>query len=104
MAKPGSTTNRGPLLSRRGTLAAAALAALALGLVLYGSIIPGGKDAPIDPACLGTAQTAKRLRPLVHGEIAALTLAAQPKPLPELDFAAPDGAKLRLAKQRLCKG
>jgi thiol-disulfide isomerase/thioredoxin len=58
---------------------------------------PGGKDAPIDPACLATAQSAKRLRPLVHGEIAALTLAAQPKPMPETVFAAPDGAKLRLA-------
>jgi len=84
------------LLSRRSALAAA-LAALALGFVLYGNVTPGGKDAPIDPACLGSAQTAKRLRPLVHGEIAALTLAAQPKPMPELDFAAPDGAKVRLA-------
>ena len=64
-AKPGASAS---------TLAAAGLAALALAAVLYGRITPGGKDAPVDPACLSTAQTAKRLRPLVHGEIAALAL------------------------------
>lgn len=97
MPKLGPNTIPPSLLSRRSTLLAAGLAALALAAVLYGSMTPGGKDAPVDPACLGTAQTAKRLRPLVHGEIAALTLAAQPKPMPEIDFAAPDGAKVRLA-------
>jgi thiol-disulfide isomerase/thioredoxin len=85
-----------PWLSSRRSALAAALAALALAAVLYGSITPGGKDASIDPACLATAKTAKRLRPLVHGEIAALTLAAQPEPMPEVDFAAPDGAKVQL--------
>jgi thiol-disulfide isomerase/thioredoxin len=97
MTKPGPNTPRPSLLSRKSTLAAAGLAALALAAVLYGSIRPGGKNAPVDPACLGTAQTAKRLHPLVHGEIAALALAAQPKPMPEIAFAAPDGAELRLA-------
>ena len=97
MMKPGPNTIRPSLFSSKSAIAAAALAVLALGAILYGSVTPGGKNAPIDPACLESAQTAKRLRPLVHGEIAALTLAAQPKPMPEIDFAAPDGAKLRLA-------
>jgi thiol-disulfide isomerase/thioredoxin len=44
-----------------------------------------------------TAKTVARLKPLVHGEIAALTLASQPKPLPELSFSTPDGAKASLA-------
>lgn len=97
MTNPGPNTPRPSLLSSKSALAAAALAVVALAAVLYGSSTPGGKDAPADPACLGSAQTAKRLRPLVHGEIAALALAAQPKPMPEIDFAAPDGANLRLA-------
>jgi thiol-disulfide isomerase/thioredoxin len=40
---------------------------------------------------------AARLKPLVHGEIAALTLAPRPKPLPELGFATAEGTKASLA-------
>ena len=95
MIEPNSRLQRAPLMLRAGIFAALALAGLAL--VLYVSNEPGGKDAPVDPACLDTARTAERLRPLVHGEIAALTLAPQPKPLPEVRFAAPNGAEASLA-------
>lgn len=74
-----------------------ALAVLVLGFVLYGIKTPGGKEAAVDPACLATAQTAARLKPLVHGEIAALNLAATPHPLPDLSFTTLEGAKTSLA-------
>ncbi len=97
MTEPDQSPHRAPSFWRRSALAALALAGVAVLLVLYVSKEPGGKDVPADPACLETAQTAKRLRPLVHGEIAALTLAKRPKPLPELSFATPEGAKASLA-------
>jgi thiol-disulfide isomerase/thioredoxin len=92
MTEPNPSLQRG---LRAGIFAALALASLAL--VLYVSKEPGGKDAPIDPACLNTAKTAERLKPLVHGEVAALALASHPKPLPEVRFAGPGGAATSLA-------
>ncbi len=94
MTEPNPSLHRAPLL-RLGAFAALAVAGLAL--VLYVSKAPSGKDTPVDPACLETARTAERLRPLVHGEIAALALASRPKPLPEMSFAAPGGTKASLA-------
>ena len=85
------------VVTRKGAFAALSVAGFALLLVLYVSRAPGGKDAAVDPACADTAKTVARLKPLVHGEIAALTLASQPKPLPELSFSTPDGAKASLA-------
>jgi thiol-disulfide isomerase/thioredoxin len=92
MIEPNPSLNR---VLRAGIFAALALASLAL--VLYVSKEPGGKDTPVDPGCLQTAQTAERLKPLVHGEVAALALASRPKPLPEVRFASPDGTMASLA-------
>jgi thiol-disulfide isomerase/thioredoxin len=97
MTEPNPSLHRAPFIRRGGAFAVLALASLALLLVLYVSKPPGGKDAPVDPACFDTAATAQRLRPLVRGEIAALALASHPMPLPELSFATPEGAKASLA-------
>jgi thiol-disulfide isomerase/thioredoxin len=97
MTRNESKKNRAPLVSRGGAFALIALAFGALGIVLYVGKTPGGKEATLDPACLGAAETAARVKPLVHGEIAALTLATQPRPVPELTFAGPDGRRASLA-------
>src|ERR1700688_4852824 len=97
MTQNDSKKERAPLVSRGVALTAAALACLALGIVLYGIKAPGGKEAVETPACPGAAELAARLKPLVHGEIAALTLAPRPKPLPELAFDTPEGTKASLA-------
>jgi thiol-disulfide isomerase/thioredoxin len=81
----------------RGAFAAGALATVVLAFVLYGIKPPGGKEAAETPACPRAAALAARLEPLVHGEIAALTLAPRPKPLPEFGFDTPEGTKARLA-------
>ena len=97
MTQNDSKMERAPLVSRGVAFAAAALACVALGVVLYGIKAPGGKEAAETPACPGAAALAARLKPLVHGEIAALTLAPRPKPLPELAFDTADGTKASLA-------
>jgi thiol-disulfide isomerase/thioredoxin len=88
---------RAPLVSRGVAFAAAVLACLVLASVLYGIKAPGGKEAAESPACPGAAELAARLKPLVHGEIAALTLAPRPKLLPGLGFDTPEGTKASLA-------
>jgi thiol-disulfide isomerase/thioredoxin len=97
MTQDDSKRERAPMISRGAAFAAAALALMALAIVLYGTKVPGGKEAAVDPACLGTVETAARVKSFVHGEIAALTLAPQPKPVPELTFGGPDGTKTSLA-------
>jgi thiol-disulfide isomerase/thioredoxin len=100
MTQNDSNKERAPLVSRGVTFAAGVLACVALGIVLYGIKAPGGKETAETPACPGAAALATRLKPLVHGEIAALTIATEPKPLPELGFATPDGTKASLANFR----
>ncbi|SFK05486.1 thiol:disulfide interchange protein TlpA [Methylocapsa palsarum] len=80
-----------------------AAALIAAGL-LYATRTPGGKEGTEGAAstgdCYGSAEKTARLQGLVHGEIAALNLVKQPKPLPILKFAAPDGAPIGLAAFR----
>ena len=97
MTQPYSKKPRAPRLGRPAAFAIGALAILALGLVLYGIKPPGGKEEAVSPACPGAAELTARLKPLVHGEVAALGLAAHPKPLPELLFNTPEGTKTSLA-------
>jgi thiol-disulfide isomerase/thioredoxin len=97
MTEPYSKKDRALRVSRMIAFAVGALAFMALGFVLYEIKAPGGKEAAVTPACPGTAETAARLKPLVHGEIAALSVAPQPKPLPELIFMTPEGTKASLA-------
>jgi thiol-disulfide isomerase/thioredoxin len=97
MTQNDSKKERAPRVSRGVVFAAAALALMALAIVLYGIKAPGGKEAAETPACPGAAELAARLKPLVHGEIAALILAPRRKPLPELAFDTPEGTKASLA-------
>jgi hypothetical protein len=39
-----------------------------------------------DPACRGAVDLARKLAPLAHGEVAALTMATAPLRLPDLAF------------------
>ncbi len=69
-----------------------------LAAVLYEIGQPGSKEAAaITTKCAPEAALAARLKPLVHGEIAALNLNPAPQPLPELVFNGSDGAKTDLA-------
>jgi len=70
----------------------------AVSVVLYGI---GGRDSKeagvAAQKCSAERGLAASLKPLVHGEVAALGLNSKGEPLPPLSFAGPDGAKTDLA-------
>jgi thiol-disulfide isomerase/thioredoxin len=53
-----------------------------------------------DPACRGAVDTARRVAPLIHGEVAALTAATSPLRLPDLAFEDADGKPKQLSDWR----
>jgi thiol-disulfide isomerase/thioredoxin len=52
------------------------------------------------PSCAISRTLADRLKPLVHGDVAALSLSADPQPMPVLVFEGPDGKPLKLTDFR----
>ena len=85
---------------RRFALAAivGALAVLAAAAVLYETARPAGKAASNCPA--DSAKLAARLAPLAKGELAALSVASEPRPAEQFAFERQDGGKLTLADFR----
>ena len=72
-----------------------ALAVVAAGAVLYGTVAPAGKAASDCPADL--AKLAARLAPLAKGELAALQVEERASPGDDVAFQRDDGEKLALA-------
>ena len=85
---------------RRFALAAivGALAVLAAAAVLYETARPAGKAASNCPA--NSAKLAARLAPLAKGELAALSVASEPRLAEQFAFERQDGGKLTLADFR----
>jgi thiol-disulfide isomerase/thioredoxin len=76
-----------------------AVAGMVTGLAaVYG--IGATQRNPADAACRPAAELAKRLAPLARGEVAAVGIAAEPKPLPELAFMDARGKTRTLADFR----
>jgi thiol-disulfide isomerase/thioredoxin len=82
---------------------------LAIGAVLTGAVIGlagvygiGGlkSNAAGDPACRGAVDLARKLAPLAHGEVAALTMATVPLRLPDLAFEDAGGKPKKLSDWR----
>jgi thiol-disulfide isomerase/thioredoxin len=84
-------------LTRRIPIAVAAV--LIGGVAGYAGIygFSGLKSAGGDPACRAAVDTAKRIAPLAHGEVAALTMASKPLKLPDLAFEDADGRQKKLS-------
>jgi thiol-disulfide isomerase/thioredoxin len=57
-------------------------------------------NAGTDPACTASVETARRMAPLIHGEVAAVSVANAPKSLPPLAFRDSSGAEKSLADWR----
>jgi thiol-disulfide isomerase/thioredoxin len=72
-----------------------ALAVVAAGAVLYGTVAPAGKAASDCPA--DSAKLAARLAPLAKGELAALQVASEPQRAIQIAFERDNGDKLTLA-------
>jgi thiol-disulfide isomerase/thioredoxin len=82
---------------------------MAIGAVLAGALIGfvavygmGGlkRGGSGDSACTGAVDLAKKLAPLAHGEVAALTMATAPLRLPDLSFEDADGKPKKLSDWR----
>src|SRR6266849_3208980 len=82
---------------------------LAIGAVLIGAVIGfagvygiGGlkRNAAGDSACRPAVDLARKLAPLAHGEVAALTMATVPLQLPDLAFEDADGKPKKLSDWR----
>jgi thiol-disulfide isomerase/thioredoxin len=71
-----------------------ALAAIAAAAVLYETARPAGKAASDCPA--GSANLAAKLAPLAKGELAALSVAAEPRRPEQFAFERENGAKVTL--------
>jgi thiol-disulfide isomerase/thioredoxin len=105
MTVPPSDAPSGP--SGRARLWRLVLAAAVVGAGIgfaavygIGGLVRNGTPSDADRACAGAVAAAKRLAPLVRGEMAALALADRPRRLPELSFSDGEGKTVRLADFR----
>ncbi len=82
---------------------------IAIGAVAIGALIGfagvygiGGlrRNATGDAACRGAVDLARKIAPLAHGEVAALTMATAPLRLPDLSFEDADGKPRKLSEWR----
>jgi thiol-disulfide isomerase/thioredoxin len=73
-------------------------AAVDEGARLGGMVEPSAAPATGgDPACAASAKIAPDLKDLAKGEVAAMNIAAKPRPLPDYAFNGPDGAPMKLS-------
>jgi thiol-disulfide isomerase/thioredoxin len=89
----GSETPAAPKRRRYALMAAAVIAVLGLAAVY---VIAGSQRNGADAACAPAVATAKRLAPLAHGEVAAVSVADDPHVLPALTFRDASGAERHL--------
>src|ERR1700680_2673379 len=82
---------------------------IAIGAVVIGGVIGFAgvygisglkRNASGDPACRGAVDLARKLAPLAHGEVAALTMATAPLRLPDLAFEDAEGKPKKLSDWR----
>jgi thiol-disulfide isomerase/thioredoxin len=84
--------------SRVARIALAALVGAAAGLAAVYGIGRFGRNAAM--ACSAGAQTAQRIAPFVHGEVAAISTADEPRRIPDLVFKDAGGTPKTLADWR----
>jgi thiol-disulfide isomerase/thioredoxin len=93
-------TQRSAARKRFALIALGGVVGVAVGLAgVYGIGRLTGNAAP-DPACKASVDTARRMAPLVRGEVAAVAVAGAPKTLPPLAFKDGSGATKSLADWR----
>jgi len=96
---PNDTSSR-PITRRIPIVLGAVVIGAAIGFAgVYG--IGGFKrNAPGDAACRSAVDLARKIAPLAHGEVAALTMANAPLQLPDLEFNDAGGAPKKLSDWR----
>jgi thiol-disulfide isomerase/thioredoxin len=90
-----------PAAARRIPLAiAAVLIGVGIGFAALYGFGALRRDGGGDPTCRGAVDVARKIAPLAHGEVAALTMATAPLRLPDLAFEDEDGKSKRLSDWR----
>jgi len=92
-----------PSSAARRRIPMAVGAALAVGLIGWAGLYGMGaikRGAGGDPVCTGAVDLAKKIAPLAHGEVAALTMATAPLRLPDLAFEDAGGKTRKLSDWR----
>ena len=90
-----------PAATRRIPIAIAAVViGAAIGFAGVYGIGSFRRNATGDPACRGAVALARKIAPLAHGEVAALTMATAPLRLPDLAFEDADGKPKKLSDWR----
>ena len=90
-----------PAATRRIPIAIAAVViGAAIGFAGVYGIGSFRRNATGDPACRGAVELARKIAPLAHGEVAALTMATAPLRLPDLAFEDADGKPKKLSDWR----
>jgi len=89
-----------PAATRRIPIAiGAVLVGAAIGFAgVYGLCVKRGPGG--DTACAGAVELARKIAPLAHGEVAALTMATSPLRLPDLVFDDAEGKPRKLSEWR----
>jgi len=98
MTAPSDEKQR-PARRRLAMVLAGGAAGIAAGVAAVAAVygIAGFMRNPADPACQPAVETARRIAPLLRGEIAGLTLARDPRRLPLLAFHDASGSAKTLA-------
>jgi thiol-disulfide isomerase/thioredoxin len=91
--------SRRPRAGRIAWVVGVALAGAAAGLAAVYGMGGFGRNAS-DAACRPAVETARRIAPLVRGEVAAVMVAGEPRRVPDLAFKDADGAPRTLADWR----
>ena len=102
MTEPPGKSPNGPSLRKIGRLRLVSAAAAAGILVVLAGVygIEHRRSNPADAACQAAVNTAKKLAPLVRGEVAALAPASTPFHVPDLAFKDAQGHDRTLADWR----
>ena len=93
-ADPGDASSRVPFPA---PLTAIVAFAAALGFLYVTKAFHRNEAVAETKFCPITEAAIDRLKPLIHGEVAALALSATPRPMPKLTFSGPDGKEVKLS-------
>jgi thiol-disulfide isomerase/thioredoxin len=96
-ADPGDASSRVPFPA---PLTAVVAFAAALGFLYVTKAFHRNEAVAETKVCPITEAAINRLKPLIHGEVAALALSATPRPMPQLTFSGPDGKEVHLSDFR----
>jgi thiol-disulfide isomerase/thioredoxin len=99
MTVQSDAEGRRPRARRIAWIAGVALAGATAGLAAVYGIGGFGRNAG-EAVCRPAVETARRIAPLIHGEVAAVSTAREPRRIPDLAFTDAAGASKSLADWR----